>query len=330
MNNETSAVVMTRYGPPEVLTWARVALPPLGSHEVRIRTLASAVNHTDLEIRAGHWPIRKTPPFPYVPGVEVVGDIAEVGDAVTALVPGTRVVTMMQGMGGVRAERPGGYAELVTVNADAVAIAPAAIAAADLAAIGLVGVTAYEGLKRIGPLAGKRILVTGAAGGIGSLATAIAHAQGATVVGVVSRPEQAEYVRSLGAAETLVISRDAPRLEIKPGSLDGVLDSVGGRLFDSCVQALRPGGVLSLVGAVDGGRVTFDLWPLIWPVTLTGYSSETLDGTALRDAINTLADLFLSGALKPPRQTRMPLSEAHRAHAHLEAGGVKGRVLLIP
>src|SRR3712207_1245199 len=240
---KAGAILMRAYGPPEVLAYASVPLPPLRPDEVRIRTIASAVNHTDLEIRAGNWPVRKPDPFPYVPGVEVVGEIEEAGGAVEGLRPGDRVITMMQGLGGVRAERPGGYAQYVTAAAAAVAPIPPGVDPYDMAAVGLVGVTAYESLRRIGPLAGRRILVTGAAGGVGSAATAIARAAGASVTGVVSRPEQVDYVRALGADRVIVSPKSGPpRLE--PASIDGVLDAVGGDLFGPCVEALRPSTVI--------------------------------------------------------------------------------------
>src|SRR5688500_11028010 len=108
------AVVMRRTGPPEVLQWEEVALRPLAPGEVRLRTLAAAVNHSDLEIRAGNWPIRREPCFPYVPGLEVVGEVVEVGADVVGFATGDRAWTMMQGLGGVRAERDGGHAEHVT------------------------------------------------------------------------------------------------------------------------------------------------------------------------------------------------------------------------
>jgi NADPH2:quinone reductase len=89
------AVVMHGYGPPSVLSYAKLPLPAIGPHDVRIRAIASAINHTDLEIRAGNWPILRPGPFPYTPGVEVVGDVEEVGEAVDRVRPGDRVLTMM-------------------------------------------------------------------------------------------------------------------------------------------------------------------------------------------------------------------------------------------
>jgi NADPH2:quinone reductase len=324
-----SAVQMSAYGPAKVLSLKSVELADLGPRDVRIRTCAAAVNHTDLEIRAGHWPIAKAHPFPYTPGAEVVGHIAEVGAEVSEWVVQQGVITMMQGLGGVRAERPGGYAEFVTVDADALAAVPEGADLLGMAAIGLVGVTALQGLQRLGHLMGQRVLVTGAAGGLGSAAVGIARAMGASVCGVVSRAEQAHYVRHLGAEQVHVVGRGHQPV-IEAGSVDAVLDVVGGPLFRHCVNALRPGGTLSLVGAVAGGAVVFDAWQLIRPVTLTGYSSEQLTGHDLRLAMVQIVEWLGQGALRPPEYQVMGLEEAAQAHRMLERGGVKGRVLLVP
>ncbi len=324
------AIVMREYGPPEVLRPEELPLPALGGKEIQIRTIASAINHTDLEIRAGNWPVLKPDPFPYVPGVETVGEVEEIGGAVRGFRRGDRVITMMQGLGGVRARRRGGYAEYVTVAAPAAARLPAAVDPYDMAAIGLAGVTAYEGLRRIGALSGRRIVVTGAAGGVGSAAVAIACAQGATVIAVIARPRQADYVRTLGAEEIVVASKEALTPPLAGESVDGVLDTVGGDLFSPCVAALRAGGTLASVGAVGGSDVHFDAYELLRPVTLTGYSTESLDGAVLREAIATLSRLLLDGRLKPPAYRKMPLSAAAEAHALLERKGVSGRLLLVP
>jgi NADPH2:quinone reductase len=88
--------------------------------------------------------------------------------------------------------------------------------------------------------------------------------------------------------------------------------------------------VLSLVGAVAGGKVSFDAYDLIHPVTLTGYSSESLDGQALRHAIAALAEWLRLGAIKPPSRQLIPLAEAAKAHVLQERKGVQGRILLVP
>ena len=322
------AIVMRRYGGPEVLTAEDVALAPLKPDEIRVRAIASAVNHSDLKIRAGDHPIKRDPPFPYVPGLEVVGEVVEIGSAVREFSPGARAITMMQGTGGLRAKRDGGYAEFVTMPAAIAASVPADLDPRDVAALGLASVTAFEGLRKLGDLEGLRIVITGASGGVGSAAIGIARAQRARVVGIVSRAERADYVRSLSADEVRVAG------EVEHGALgeetiDGVLDTVGGALFSPCVNALRDGATLSMVGAVGGGEVTFDAYHLL-NVTLTGYSSETLDGASLRAAMATICGWLRDGKLKPPSCTIFPLLEAAQAHAALERHGVEGRVLLVP
>jgi NADPH:quinone reductase len=323
-----AAIVMRRYGGPDVLRPEIVAAPSLLLDEIRIRSIGSAVNHSDLEIRAGNWPILTADPFPYTPGLEVVGEVVDVGAAVSDIRVGDRVITMMQGLGGVRPRRPGGYAEYVTVSASAAATLPASVDPLDMAALGLGSVTAFEGLQKIGDLKDGRIAVTGAAGGVGSAAVAIARAQGAEVIGIVSRPEHAEYVRSLGAAETITAT-DVAAGALAPETIDGVLDTVGGESFASYLEALRRGGVLSLVGAVGGSDVSFDAYRLL-EVTLTGYASDTLDGAALRRAVRFIFGWLSKGQIRAPDRREFLLADAAAAHAKLEQRSVQGRVVLIP
>ncbi len=309
---------MQRYGPPKVLALETVDLPPLRPNEVRLRTLAAAVNHSDLEIRAGNWPIRRKPPFPYVPGLEVVGEVVEGRGA------GTRAWTMMQGLGGVRAERDGGYAEHVTVSEDAIAQVPSDMDPVDLAALGLAGVTAYGGLAKMGPLQGKTVVVTGAAGGVGSAAVGLAKAFGARVVAIASH--------KVDGADQTISARTGEQLSAALGerSADGVLDTVAGPLFHSLVKSLRRGGCLSVIGAVGGSEVSLDAYDLLLGISLTGYASEELDGARLRQATDVLMQAMRSAKLKPLPRTVLPLSEAARAHAMLEKRELQGRVVLVP
>jgi NADPH2:quinone reductase len=303
MDSMARAVVMRQTGAAEVLNLETRALTPLAAGEVRLRSLASAVNHSDLEIRAGNWAIRREPRFPYVPGLEVVGEVCEVAADVREFAVGDRAWTTMQGLGGVRAERDGGYAEYVTVAAAALARLPSHLDPVAFAALGLAGVTALEGIRRLGPVAGKTLIVTGATGGVGAIAVEIARARGATV---------------------LAVNRDSPAPP--PGSADAVLDAVAGQRFRSLVQALRPGGHYCVVGATAGGEVAFDVWDLLDGRILTGYSSESLDGDVLRAATAELLELNLPAA----PTTVMPLAEAARAHGLLDARKVRGRVVLVP
>ena len=297
------AVVMRRTGPPEVLSVEDVDLQPLRAGEVRLRALASAVNHSDLEIRAGNWAIRRDPKFPYVPGLEVVGDVVEVADGVESIHVGDRVWTMMQGLGGVRAERDGGYAEYVTVAAFAVAPLPHATDPIAFAATGLAGVTAYGGLQKLGVLMGKTLIVTGATGGVGSVAVMLGRAAGANVI---------------------AMDRGSPLPP--PSSSDAVLDVVAGPVFPALITSLRHGGRYCIVGAMGGGVVQLDAWNLLHALTLTGYSTEDLDGPGLRTATDAIRSLNLP----PMHPTVLPLSDAALAHSRLERREVKGRVVLCP
>jgi NADPH:quinone reductase len=298
---KSRAVVMRRVGGPEVLAIEEVELAPLADGEVRIRSLASAINHSDLEIRAGNWPILREPKFPHVPGLEVVGEVVE-SNADDVRV-GDRVWTMMQGLGGVRSERDGGYAEHVTVSGASVAVVPKERDPTELAALGLAALTAYEGLARIAPIENSTVAITGASGGVGSVAMEIAKAMRASAVIAVGR-------------ET----------ELAPQSVDAILDAVAGPLFPRLIRALKYRGRYCLVGAIAGGDVAFDAWALLGALTLTGYSSEDLDGTALRAATSRIFALNLPA---PPHAV-MKLSDAARAHAMLERRELKGRVVLVP
>jgi NADPH2:quinone reductase len=300
---KSHAIVMRQTGAPEVLAFEERQLAPVARGEVRLRALASAVNYSDLQIRAGHWQIRKPSPFPYVPGLEVLGEVVAVAPDVTAFSIGDRAWTAMQGLGGVRAERDGGYAEHVTAAAAAFAPLPADIDPVAFAAIGLAGVTALECMRLLGSLAGKTLVVSGAHGGVGSVAVEIGRRLGANVLALV---------------------RGAP--DPVPGSVDAVLDGVAGPLFPRLIAALRPHGRYCIYGAAAGGDVRFDAWGLLDGRVLTGYSSEDLDGETLRSATRELLAL----RLPVPPTTVVPLADAVRAHAMLEQRAVQGRVVLVP
>src|SRR5262249_1472179 len=156
-----------------------------------------------------------------------------------------------------------------------------------------------EGMRRLGSLAGRTLVVSGATGGVGAVAVAVGRALGANVV---------------------ALERGSPPPQ--PGSADAVLDGVAGALFPTLVAALRPAGRYCSVGAAAGGEVAFDGWSLRDGRVLTGYSTEDLDGNALRAATRELLTL----RLPPPPPTVLPLAEAARAHALLEQRAVRGRV----
>jgi NADPH2:quinone reductase len=155
------------------------------------------------------------------------------------------------------------------------------------------------------------------------------EALGATVTAVVSRPEAADEAVRRGADDVLVIARDAVG-PVPAGAYDAVIETVAGPAFRSSVEALTDNGTLCLVGAVGGGHVDFDAWQLIRPVRLTGYSTETLTGADLAHTLKALVDWLQMQALAVPPYRLMPLAQADQAHALLEQGNIRERLLLVP
>ena len=329
MNSE-HAIEIDRYGGPEELVWREVQRPPPGPDEVRIRTLYAAVNRADLEIRRGEWPIARPDPFPYTPGLEVVGVVDDVGERVTGVWPGAHVITMMQRLGGIWGERPGGYGEFVVVPADTLATFAPEVDAEQMAAFGLVAVTAAEGLARLDLRPGASVVVHGASGGVGSAAVALASARGAEVIAVLPRAGKDDYVRGLGAARVVHLDESALLDALGARSVDAVLETTGARTFADSTAVLRRGGRLCLVGALTGAQLALSAWDLLQELTLTGWSSENLTGDALREHVALIAELVRGGRLPAPAVHRLALADAAEAHARIEAGELTGRALLVP
>ena len=332
MTGVEHAIEIDRYGGPEELVWRAVQRAAPGPGEVRIRTLFAAVNRADLEIRSGAWPIERDDPFPYTPGLEVVGVVDAVGADVRGLAPGAHVITMMQRLGGIWGERPGGYGVFVVVGAVAGATlgagAGAGAGAEQIAALGLAAVTASEGLARLAIARGARVVVHGASGGVGSAAIALARAAGAEVVAVLPRAGKDGHVRALGAAEVVHLDAGGLLNALGPRSVDAVLETTGARTFADSAAVLRRGGRLCLVGALTGPELALSAWDLLQELVLTGWSSENLTGDGLRAHVAQIAALVAEARLRAPAVTRFALADAAAAHAAVEAGVVAGRVLL--
>ena len=324
------AIQIDRYGGPEELVWRDVQRPHPAAGEIRVRTLFAPVNRADIEIRRGEWPIVRPDPFPYTPGLEVVGMVDAAGPDVRGIAAGDLVITMMQRLGGVWGERPGGYGEFVVVNAGTVATFPADVDAEQVAALGLAAVTAAEGLARLALKEGARVVVHGASGGVGSVAIALASARGAEVVAVLPRTGKDDYVRDLGAAQVAHLDEGPLVEQLGARSVDAVLETTGARTFADSTALLRRGGRLCLVGALTGPDLRLSAWDLMQDLVLTGYSSENLDGDALRASIAGIVELVRDGRLQAPAIERFAMADAAEAHRRIEAGELKGRALLVP
>jgi NADPH2:quinone reductase len=324
-----NAIQIDRYGGPEELVWREVAPSRLGPSDVRIRTAYAAVNRADVEIRSGAWPVARPDPFPYTPGLEVAGEVEEVGSAVADVAPGSRVITMMQRLGGIWGERPGGYAELVDVAADAVATIPADVGLEQIAALGLAAVTASAAMRRLDPQEGERVVVHGASGGVGSAAVMMAADRGCEVVAVLPRAGKEEFVRTLGASQVVLLDETSLLDALGARSAGAVLETNGERTFSDSVAVLERGGRLCLVGALTGADLRLSAWDLIQELELSGWSSENLDGDELRSHVAEIAELVRAGRLGAQAIERYEMADAAAAHRAMERGELVGRALLV-
>jgi NADPH:quinone reductase len=324
-------IQISDYGPPEQMNWVDVPLVPLALNEVRFEVVAAAVNRADVEIRSGNWPILAKTPFPYTPGLEALGHVVQVGNAVSDIKPGDRVITMMQKLGGIHGERAGGYQQFVTVQANALAVVPLSLDALQVAALGLAAVTAFAGLERLRLLPEQTAVIHGASGGVGSVAVAGAVALGARVVATTTSRNKDGYLRSLGAHQVVYLGEGAQLQDhLVARSVDAVLELSGQATFADSVAVLKRGGRLCLLGAPSGANLHLSAWDLLHELVLTGYSTENLTGTDLRSAIKSLCELMSASKLAAPPFRTFAMAQAAQAHTLMEQGQLVGRALLLP
>jgi NADPH2:quinone reductase len=168
------------------------------------------------------------------------------------------------------------------------------------------------------------VLVHAGSSAVGSIAIQLLRARGAHVIASGTRPDKFGFM-TLAGAHQVVSTRDPGWAEAL-APLDGVFDLVGRATFAASVHALAPGGRLVFVGGTSGGELALSGWDLMRPVTVTGYSTETLTAAELQAAMDELA----GARVRCLAVAEFPLAEAHRAHQALESGALSGRVVLRP
>lgn len=342
------AILFHEHGGPEVLTYAEMETPQPRPGEVQVALKAAALNRLDIFVRNG-WPGIKLD-YPHIPGGDGAGVVSAVGDGVTAVGVGDRVV--IDGMlscgrcefclagddnrctgpeGGILGEHHRGtYAESVVVPERNVLKLPEHVSFEEAAAASLVFMTAWHSLVTRGAVRpGESVLVVGAGGGVNTAAIQIAKLAGATVYVVGSTDEKLARARDLGADHTINRHEEdwgkaAFRLTNRRG-VDVVVDNVGAPTWPTSLRALARGGRMLVVGGSAGYKAET-------PVNYIFGKQLSIIGSTmapLRD-FRTVMGLVFEGKLKPVVGRVLPLADAAEAHRLLEAGDVFGKILLTP
>ena len=284
--------------------------PVAGEGQTLVAVRAAGVNYADVLIREGRYP--QPPQLPFVPGSEIAGETAD----------GRRVI------GFVRAEG-GGYAELAVAEEDWLFDLPGGAGFEEGAAFLLAFLTAWIPLTRQAHVEpGSRVLVTAAAGGVGSAGVQVARALGAEVVGAVGSREKLEHVRRLGAYA--VTYEEVPDLD----PFDVILDQVGGDVFAAALRSLTPLGTIVGIGFAGGA------WQPVDPALLVGRNASIagfylgrfmkLRPRTVQDAARELLDRWGAGDVSPVVGATYPLAEADTALRLVAERRSTGKVVLVP
>ena len=326
--NDMLAIAISTPGGPEVLTPVRLPVPVPGPGEVLIRVAAAGINAPDLGQRRGTYD--PPPGASPLPGLEVSGEIAGLGEGATGLAPGDPVVALANG---------GGYAEYVAVPAGQVLPLPRGWTLAAGAALPETFFTIEQTLVlRAGLTAGMDVLIHGAAGGIGGAAIQVARAMGARPIAVVSSPEKAAYTQSLGA--TAVINHRtedfvARTLELTGGKgADRIVEMSGGETLTRDIEAAARGAHIVLVASQSGEPSSIAAGKLVarW-LTLSGSTLRPQSAAAKAAIADGLRrdvwPALEAGRIVPPRIRALPLAEAARGHAEMGRRENYGKLILL-
>ena len=321
---------VTALGEPiDVLRLADVPEPQPGPGQVAVRVRAAAANFPDVLMARGHYQVR--PPLPFTPGIEACGDVVALGEGVTHVAVGDRV------LGG--AEIPNGsFAGVTLMAATDTFLAPASLDDARAASLHLAYQTGWFGLHRRARLqAGETLLVHAAAGGVGSAAVQLGKAAGARVIAVVGSAEKVPVAESLGA--DVVVDRTQENFvsvvkDVTGGrGADVVYDPVGGAAFAGSTKCIAFEGRIVVVGFTSGEIPTAALnHALVKNYSLVGLHwglYRTLGVDLVHEAHADLARLSDEGLVSPLVSERIALDAVPDALQRLAAGTTTGRVVYV-
>jgi putative PIG3 family NAD(P)H quinone oxidoreductase len=324
------AVVITRFGGPEVLELRDVPSPAPGRGEVRVRVRATAVNRADLLQRAGAYPPPPDAPKD-IPGLEFAGEVDAVGKGVIDLAVGARVMGLCGG---------GSYAEEVVVPSRAVVPVPERLSFMQAAAVPEAFITAWDGLiDQAGLAAGETALIPAVGSGVGLAALQIAVAIGARAIGTARTAHKLDRARAFGLREgdDILVGQGgfAPDVLRATGGrgVDVVLELVGGDYVAEDLACLTDKGRVVLVGLMAGHRTDLDLGLLLRKrvrVVGTMLRSRPVEEkiAAVQKLGRHVTPLLARGALEPVVDRAFPLAQAGDAHAYMASNASFGKIVL--
>ncbi len=325
--SDMTAVLQSGYGAPrDVLALGRIEVPRPRPGELLVEARASAVNPGDLFSVTGvpkafRLVLGARRPRQPVRGLVVAGVVAEVGEGVDGYATGDAVYAEV-GVGG------GGYAEYVRVPVRGVAHMPHNVGFEEAAALPLVGVTALEALRDHGHVtAGQRVLITGASGGVGTLAVQIATALGADVTGVCSGAN-ADLVRSLGASRAIDYATEDPASE--QAAYDVILDLTGRVPLSRLRRALTPGGVL-LMSNGEGSSWFGPLGRYAAGIASSPFGTGRIRlfaASAKGEVLAAVTQMVEAGTVRPVIDSTFPLARTVDALEHYAKRHARGKVIL--
>jgi NADPH2:quinone reductase len=324
------AVMLTAKGGPEVLRVVELPIEPPRPGQLRVRVRAAGVGSTDLIMLAGKY--RYAPKIPFVPGYEVAGVVDATGAGVTGFEVGQRVAALTV---------YGGFAEVLTREAEHFLPIPDGVSDRDAASVILNYVTAWQMIHRVAKArAGQMALVTGAAGGVGTAALQLLRLAGVKTYGAASTPKHGT-LRSLGATPVDYRAASIDRLirALEPKGVDYVFDAVGGANIGPCIGALRRGGTLVGFGFMGASGMVSQLAMfanIFLGARLRGrlgkfYGITMLyrkDVKPLHEDLPKIFTLLAEKKIDPLVNRTFPLLEARQALEFLAAGSVEGKVVL--
>jgi len=302
------------------IRWEEQPDPVAGDTEITVSVRAAGLNGADMFQRRGRYPSPPGSPA-NIPGLEMAGEVVSVGRQVTRFRIGDRVMGLIGG---------GGQAEMAVVDESHALLVPDDMPWPAAGGFPEIFCTAQDALfTQCGLSSGERLLVTGAAGGVGTAAVQLGRLTGATVIGSVRSAAAREDVERLGAHRAV-----GPDEVGEHGPYDVVLELVGAASFQSSMDALGVCGRVVVIGVGSGAKVEFNLSQImglraqISGSTLRGRDRATkamvVDGVR-RHVLPSLA----SGALSVPVSATFPFAQAEAAYDHFEAGGKLGKIVLV-